>query len=502
MTIRLKLSLLSSALILTILGLSGVLQQVFERRTLLAAQAAHRADTVRQLVRVCEDAVEERPSNPLTSHVSSMFQIDPIAYSPLLVNYVKTLLAYEPVSYVMLLDRSGATRFHSGFLAGDAAALMADRSADPGTAFALGAKDAAWRRATEDGRPVLDYAAPVNNQGKPAAAVRVGFDEEKGASAIGEALAASRRRFLLVALFCLAVGVAGARALASHFNEPLQDLVEGARRIGAGELKHRIPAERSDEFGRLSAAFNEMAGRLAELDEIKESFFQTITHDLRNPLASISGYLQIVLMDADSEKQKKRLQLALNATNNLDHMVTDILDISKLEAGAMTLSLKTVSLKSLIGEIVELMSVQAAGYKVRLAADVPPDFPEFVADGDLLRRVVTNLAGNSLKFTPEGGSVTIRAEKDAGGVRVSVIDTGCGIPKDKLRHMFSKFFQVEESKELARKRGTGLGLTVCKQVVEAHGGRIWVESEWGKGSSFIFTLPAAAAATAAAPAAG
>lgn len=493
MTIRLKLSLLSSALVLTILGLSGVLQQIFERRTLLAAQAARRADTVRQLVRVCEDAVQERPSNPLTSHVSSMFQIDPIATSPLLVNYVKTLLAYEPVSYVILLDRGGATRFHSDFLKGDATALMSDLTADPATAFALEAKETGGRRVDEGGG-FWEYAAPVNNQGKPAAAVRVGFDEERAVAAIRTALAASRRRFLVVALFCLLVGIAGAGALASHFNEPLQRLVEGARRIGEGDLKYRIPAERSDEFGRLSAAFNEMAVRLAELDEIKDSFFQTITHDLRNPLASISGYLQIAISDTENEKQKKRLQVALNAAGNLGDMVNDILDISKLEAGAMTLSRKPTALGALIGEIVELMKVQAASYKVQLSADVPAGFPDVDVDGDLLRRVITNLAGNSLKFTPEGGSVTIRAALDSGGTRVSVVDTGCGIPKDKIKHMFSKFFQVEESKGLARKRGTGLGLTVCKQVVEAHGGRIWVESEWGKGSSFIFTLPANTAA--------
>ena len=495
MTIRAKLSLLSSALVLTILGLSGVLQQVFERRTLLAAQADHRADTVRQLVRVCEDAVQDRPSNPQTSHLMSMFEIDPIATSPLLVNYVKTLLSFEPVSYVILLDRSGATRFHSDFLKGDASAIMADRSADPATAFALAAKDAAWRRGTENGVGVIEYAAAVNNQGKPAAAIRVGFDEGKAAAAISAALAESRRRFLFVALLCLVVGVAGAGLLANHFNEPLQRLVEGARRIGEGDLKHRIPAERSDEFGRLSGAFNEMAVRLAELDALKESIFQTITHDLLNPLMSISGYLQVVSMSLegpDSEKQIKRLNLALKATKQLDSMVTDILDIAKMEAGSMTLSLKPLSLQTLIGEVVELMSVQAAGYKVKLAAEVPDGFPEIRADGDLLRRVVTNLAGNSLKFTPEGGSVTIRAETESGGTRVSVVDTGCGIPKDKMKHMFSKFFQVSESQELARKRGTGLGLTVCKQVVEAHGGRIWVESEWGKGSSFIFTLPAGA----------
>lgn len=494
MTIRAKLSALATVLVLAILGLSGALQLFFERRTLLAAQEERRTEAVRQLVRVCEDAVQEKPSNPLKTQLVSMLQIDPIAYSPLLVNYVKTLLGSAPVAYVILLDRDGTTRFHSAFLAGDASAIMLDRSSDPGTRFALDA-GAPKRRSTEDGgRAVTEYAASVNLQGKPAAALRVGFDEARSATALGAALSASAKRLALVSLVCVLAALLGALALARHFDAPLQELVAGAKRLGTGDLKHRLSEGRADEFGRLSAAFNEMAARLAELDKIKDDFFQTVTHDLRNPLASISGYLQIIdsCLAPEDEKQKARVKTALNAAGQLDRLVTDILDISKLEAGAMKIKREPVDVRKLVNEVVELMSVQANGYKVALSADVEPSLAPVPGDEDLLRRVVTNLAGNSLKFTPAGGTVTVKAAREGAGIRVAVVDTGCGIPKDKLKHMFSKFFQVEESRELARKRGTGLGLTVCKQVVEAHGGRIWVESEWGKGSSFIFTLPEAA----------
>lgn len=492
MNIRAKLALISSALVLLVLSLSGILQLVFERRTLVAEQERHRADAVRQLVRVFEDVVQDKPIEEAASHMSSMFQVDPISYSPLLVNYVKTLLAFEPIAYVVLLDSNGKTRFHSGSLGGDLSELLRDRSGAEETRFALEAKSLVTRATTEGGRGVLEYANPVVINGKSVAALRVGYDVGKVAAAMDAVLAASLRRLLLAGLMCVVVGIMGARALGLHFSRPLQALVDGAERIGAGELKHKITVERKDEFGKLSEAFNEMGKKLAELDEAKESFFQTVTHDLRNPLAAIMGHVELAMMTLEgkaTEKQMNSLRVALNSSRQLGALINDILDISKLEAGAMKLDLKPVSIAVISQEVVDLLAVQAAGYKLTLTSEVAADLPEVPTDAELLRRVITNLVGNSLKFTPEGGSVTVKAVRDGEFAKVSVVDTGCGIPKDKIKSMFGKFFQVEETKSVAKKRGTGLGLTMCKQVVEAHGGKIWVESEWGKGSSFIFTLP-------------
>lgn len=504
MKIRGELSLLAAGLVLTVLGLTGFLQQFFERRTLRAEQREHQADTVRSLVRVCEEAMQDGPEQSSLSRSLSMLQIDPLAYSPLLINYTKTLLKFEDISYIAVTDAKGRPMFHSGVIAGDQSFLMQDQSQDPGTRFALKVNDLDFRPALFQGKPILEFAHPVKSQGKTVGALRVGYDVEASEESVRAALRESLRRFLLVALLCLIVGILGAAALANNFHKPLAELLEGARLIGAGDLKHKIAVDRQDEFGELSSAFNGMGERLNELDEIKQAFFQTITHDLRNPLSAIMGYAEILsesLKDTVTEKQLNQIKIVHTAAGQLTAMVNDILDISKLEAGAMKLEFQPVSLRDIVTQLVDLLSVQAQKFKVTLAADVDPDLPSIHADLDLLRRVVMNLITNALKFTPEGGTVTVRAARDgADSVRLSVTDTGCGIPKDKLKYMFTKFFQVDETKTLARKKGTGLGLTIVKQVVEAHGGKVWVESEWEKGSSFIFVVPIKPPALAAVPA--
>ena len=142
-----------------------------------------------------------------------------------------------------------------------------------------------------------------------------------------------------------------------------------------------------------------------------------------------------------------------------------------------------------IAEVHEMMVILAEQYQITLEKDIPGSLPEVAADKDQIVRVVTNLVTNALKFTPAGGTGAVSARPEGDGVRVAVRDTGCGIPKDKLASMFTKFFQVPESKVMARQRGTGLGLTICRHIVEAHGGNLLVESEWEKGSTFSFRLP-------------
>ena len=140
----------------------------------------------------------------------------------------------------------------------------------------------------------------------------------------------------------------------------------------------------------------------------------------------------------------------------------------------------------------EAMSALAQKYGVKLTCEIEPGMGPVRIDAEQVHRVLTNLIGNALKFTPEGGAVVVAARRDGDCVKLSVSDTGAGIPADKIGRLFSKFYQVEETREAARSRGTGLGLTICKGIVEGHGGKIWVESELGRGSTFHFTLPAAA----------
>jgi signal transduction histidine kinase len=234
--------------------------------------------------------------------------------------------------------------------------------------------------------------------------------------------------------------------------------------------------------------------RLRGQDTMREGTLSQITHDLRNPLSAMINQTETVvkgLRGPVTESQTKALKAVIRNGNYLMGLINNILDMSKIESGKMTYAPQEVDIRAMADDIVEIARATGAEFKVEVCdPEVPPEARVW-ADEQALRRVLSNLVFNALKFTPENGSIRVVWSKSPEGHdQVAVKDTGVGIPADKLNTLFKKFSQVEETKNKARKTaGTGLGLAICKQVVEAHGGRIWVESELGKGSAFCFTLP-------------
>jgi PAS domain S-box-containing protein len=224
-----------------------------------------------------------------------------------------------------------------------------------------------------------------------------------------------------------------------------------------------------------------------EIERMKDDFLHSITHDLRNPMASIRGFLKF-LMDGlggpINDQQRKMLETMDRASMRLLGMINDILDVAKLESGKMNLNLAEVDLKEAAGHVLELLQSQAQKKQVELVVDAPPDLPRLQADPLLMERLITNLVGNAIKFTPEKGRITVELRDDVHRVCGAVVDTGEGIPPEYLDKIFDKFQQVAGQK----KGGTGLGLTICRYIVEGHKGKIGVESEVGKGSRFHFWL--------------
>jgi len=222
-----------------------------------------------------------------------------------------------------------------------------------------------------------------------------------------------------------------------------------------------------------------------EVEKAKEDFFHMITHDMRAPLSTIQGYIEILHKKfPSSPSTDKYFQNILYSSKKLRGMIDDILNTTKLERGTMTLQLDKVSAKELINRVRDNHVPVALPKNINLKVENPePDF-EFYCDPALIERVITNLVGNSLKFTPQGGEITIGASSDENFVTIWVKDTGPGIPDDKKEMIFEKYSQMEEHKS----QGFGLGLAMCKMTVELHKGKIWVESELGKGSKFIFTI--------------
>ncbi len=229
--------------------------------------------------------------------------------------------------------------------------------------------------------------------------------------------------------------------------------------------------------------------KLKELELLRDNLTNMIVHDLRQPLTAISGYLQLFEMggfEDFTEKQKPVIKEIMNAVDFLMEMVNSLLDISKLEVGKMTLNKRLCNIEEVVHEIIKKLG--PAREKYTFSVEFPPGGISVQCDRDIIRRVITNILGNAVKFTPEGGSIKITAETRHDQVLFSIDDSGPGIPPEYHNKIFDKFGQVETRKE-GRKYSTGLGLTFCKLAVEAHGGKIGVESEPGKGSTFWFVLP-------------
>ncbi len=224
-----------------------------------------------------------------------------------------------------------------------------------------------------------------------------------------------------------------------------------------------------------------------ELDKMKEEFLHSITHDLRNPLGSAIGFLDLLLKGTAgvlTPPQANMVSSVKRSSSRLMGMVNNILDIAKMEAGKIRLQLKPISLAGIASRSIATLESLALNKRIRVELAAAEEYTADV-DGDLLERVFTNLLGNAIKYTPEGGNIVISIKDDGASFTCCVADSGEGIPSEYLGRIFTKFEQVTGQ----RKGGTGLGLTISKFFVEAHRGKIWVESEVGKGARFYFTIP-------------
>ncbi len=244
------------------------------------------------------------------------------------------------------------------------------------------------------------------------------------------------------------------------------------------------------ENARAYALEREAAQRLRELDRSKRRFLANMSHELRTPLTNIIGFARLLLKGIDgplTEQQRQDLEIIYHNSQHLLGLINDLLDLSQIEAGLMELQFREVDLAELIRSVMATTSALVRGKKVTLQEEIAPDLPLVRADPARIRQVLLRLMANAAKYTDQG-SITVRAWASNGQVLVSVSDTGVGIPPEDLERIFERFEQggTENGR---RANGAGLGLSLSKEFVEMHGGRIWVESQVGKGSTFTFSLP-------------
>ncbi|HJQ52344.1 MAG TPA: PAS domain S-box protein [Gemmatimonadaceae bacterium] len=225
----------------------------------------------------------------------------------------------------------------------------------------------------------------------------------------------------------------------------------------------------------------------------RDDVLAVVAHDLRNPLNTVTMAVSLMLETTPPERVQERRQAEIvrRAADRMNRMIQDLLDVKRMESGRLTIDPRPEHPGVLINDTVDMLRPLAAGSTIRMETNVEDNLPLVVADAARVQQVLSNLVGNAVKFTPRAGTITVCAERIDGEVRFSVIDTGPGIPAEQLPHIFGRFWQAKTSD----RRGIGLGLAIAKGIVEAHNGRIWVESSVGLGSTFYFTLPTANGAT-------
>jgi len=230
-----------------------------------------------------------------------------------------------------------------------------------------------------------------------------------------------------------------------------------------------------------------------EATRARDDVLAVVAHDLRNPLNTVSMAVSLMLESTPPERVQERRQVEIlrRAADRMNAMIQDLLDVKRMESGRLNIDAKPESPSGLINDTIDMLRPLAAGSTIRLETSIEDNLPAVLADSARIQQVLSNLVGNAVKFTPRAGRITVCAECVGNEVRFGVIDTGPGIPAEQLPHIFGRFWQAKTSD----RRGIGLGLAIAKGIVEAHNGRIWVESHVGLGSTFYFTLPSTTGTT-------
>ncbi len=309
-----------------------------------------------------------------------------------------------------------------------------------------------------------------------------------------------RSRWLLATGIALLLSGAAGLLLSGAIARPVRRLTAAAGRVAEGQLDQQVPVSSQDELGRLSQAFNEMVARLRAARQMQTDFVANVSHELRTPLTALKGTVETLRDGAVDDRQVRDrfLETVESETDRLIRLVNDLLTLSRADSGALDLRPEATDLVALVRATVERLGPQAERRKVALQVDARPDCPLAWADPDRLQQVLVNLLDNAIKYARPGSTVTavctLASEPAVGGeperqALVQVQDEGPGIPAEKLSRIGQRFYRADQARS-REDGGSGLGLAIARALVQAHGGRLWVESEEGVGTVVSFTLPA------------
>ncbi len=293
------------------------------------------------------------------------------------------------------------------------------------------------------------------------------------------------------ALVALGVALVVSLLISHRLTAPLHVLMHASQRVSEGHYNERVPVGGGDELGQLASGFNSMAEKLEQVEMMRRRLIGDVAHELRTPLTAIKGSMEGLVDGVLPASTETFLQVAAEA-ERLNRLVDDLQELSRVESGAIPLDLAPNDLPALVQLAEKRLARSYAEKQVALVVDIANNLLEVRVDSDRILQVLTNLLGNALQYTPPQGCVTLSAGMLNQQVTVRIADTGIGIPPEHLAHIFDRFYRVDKSRSRQASGGSGIGLTISRALIEAHGGRLWAESLGeGQGSTFLFTLPMA-----------
>jgi len=418
----------------------------------------------------------------------------------------------------LLVDREG---YDAGFQASRAAfrrvfGEMASLATSEEGALALERLDATWQEfissvddAATSGEPDTFTFLPVRIEDQlrrmySQVDVVYGATEGTVTRELARSLAindrATRVSWIAAALALILSGTV-AIPIVRSISGGLARLTEGTRWLSEGRLTRRIPEDRNDEFGELAGSFNKMADRLEELDQLKKDFVSSVSHEIKSPIASSREIVQLLLDEVPgplNDEQKRLLELSIRSSRRLSSMVGTLLDLAKMDAGTITYEMGSHDLTHLVRSSLEEFEVTLGDRGLDVASAFGEAERRVHCDQDRVTQVIGNVVDNAIKFSPRGSTIEIGVEAvgpdrlaPRGGFLASVSDRGPGIPDRFKETIFVRFQQVRADGQRHGQGGTGLGLAICQEIVDAHGGKIWVDDNPGGGSIFRLRFPAA-----------
>ncbi len=340
--------------------------------------------------------------------------------------------------------------------------------------------------------PLFDRMVSHMNGGGNGTGMGMGQGNGQGqgvTQSVRAAFAESLVQALIISgLASLFVAIIVSLFVSGRITAPLMHIVRSSKRLAAGDFRTRVSVTNRDELGELADSFNEMAERLEDSEEQRVQLIGDVAHELRTPLATLGGYFEGLLDEVITPSPQLWAQLG-GEVKRLTRITEDLQELSRVEAGQISLNRRPIPPAQLVEAALTRMAPAFADKGVQLKAGTTSDLPDVMADPDRAGQVLTNLLANAVRHTPAGGDVTIEVKAVPGAVEFQVRDTGSGIPAEHLDHIFERFYRVDPSRS-RKLGGSGIGLTIARALVEAHGGHIWAESSGAnQGSTFSFTLP-------------